>query len=98
MFINPLSWLKSNHKIHNLLLEKHIIWLLLWDSAAAHKKIKVEIPISLFLLQNIDNSNKLVTNISVEYSKIKYKHSNCECYLDKSLSIPLGFFSQLLKL
>jgi hypothetical protein len=101
LFINPLSWLKSTHQLHNLILEKHIIWLLLWDTASALKKFNSEsgeIPLSLFLLQNIKNIKKLKTNINIQYSRIKYEISNYNCYLDKSLSIPLGFFSSLLKL
>jgi hypothetical protein len=101
LFINPLYWLKSIHKLHNLILEKHIIWLLLWDNTTSLKKFNSEsgkIPLSLFLLQNIKNVKKLKTNINIQYSNIKYEISNYNCYLDKTLSIPLGFFSSLLKL
>ena len=101
LFINPLTWLKSTHNCHQLMLEKHIIWLSLWDASTSLRKFNSysgEIPISIFLLQNIKNTKKLKTIIDVEYSQIKYEFSNYEYYLDKSLSIPLGFFSSLLKL
>jgi hypothetical protein len=101
LFINPLYWLKSIHNLHNLILEKHMVWLLLWDNATSLKKFNSdsgEIPLSLFLLQNIKNIKKLKTNINIEYSRIKYEISNYNYYLDKTLSIPLGFFSSLLKL
>lgn len=32
-FINPLYWLKNNNEIHNIMLEKHIIWMKLWDNS-----------------------------------------------------------------
>jgi tRNA1(Val) A37 N6-methylase TrmN6 len=31
VYINPLSWLKKSHSLHNIMLEKHIIWMKLWD-------------------------------------------------------------------
>jgi hypothetical protein len=98
LFINPLSWLKSSHELHNILLEKHVIWLLLWDVNISKFKINGEIPLSLFLLQNIKNNKKLKTNINCHYNRIKYEISNYNYYLDNTLSIPLGFFSSLLKL
>ena len=101
LFINPLSWLKSTHKLHNILLEKHVIWLLLWDYSTSLKKFNSEsgkIPLSLFLLQNIKNTKKLKTNINIKYDDIKYEINNYNYYLDNTLSIPLGFFSSLLKL
>lgn len=101
LFMNPLTWLKSTHNCHQLMLEKHIIWLSLWDSSTSLRKFNSysgEIPISIFLLQNIKNTKKLKTIIDVEYNQIKYKFSNYEYYLDESLSLPLGFFSSLLKL
>lgn len=105
LFINPLYWLKlkPTHKlheinIHNLLLEKHIIWLLLWDVNISKFKINGEIPLSLFLLQNIKNTKNLKTNINCNYNRIKYEINNNYYYLDNTLSIPLGFFSSLLKL
>jgi hypothetical protein len=104
LFINPLSWLKLTHKLHNLhnlILEKHIIWLLLWDYSTSLKKFNSEsgkIPLSLFLVQNIKNTKKLKTNINIKYDDIKYEISNYNYYLDNTLSMPLGFFSSLLKL
>jgi type I restriction-modification system DNA methylase subunit len=32
LFITPLYWLKINNEIHNSMLEKHIMWLKLWDN------------------------------------------------------------------
>ena len=28
----PLSWLKKSHSLHNVMLEKHIVWMKLWDN------------------------------------------------------------------
>ncbi len=33
VFINPLSWLKKSHSLHNIMLEKHIVLLKLWDNS-----------------------------------------------------------------
>jgi hypothetical protein len=107
LYINPLYWLKLKLKstpkldeinIHNILLEKHIIWLLLWDVNTSKNKLNGEIPLSLFLLQNIKNIKNLKTNINCNYNRIKYEINNNYYYLDNTLSIPLGFFSSLLKL
>ena len=98
LYIIPLSWLKSTHKCHNLILEKYLIYLELWDDNKSKQKIKAEIPISIFLLQNIDNSiKKLNTIIKINNlrKKISQKYT---LYLNKNNSIPLGFISQLLKL
>jgi len=101
LFIHPLSWLKKTDKdIHNLLLEKEIIWLLLWDYATSLKQFNLtsgKIPISIYLLKNKLNKNKLKTNINCHYNDIKFKINSIN-YLDNNLSIPLGFFSSLLKL
>ena len=56
LFINPLSWLKKSHSIHNEMLEKHIVWLKLWDDIKSLSTIKGKIPISLFILQNTPNT------------------------------------------
>ena len=97
-FINPLSWLKSTHKkCHNLLLDKHIISLTLWDNSKSKYIINGEIPISIFLLHNLPNITKLKTNIEIINLRQNYK-SYYYFYLDKNNSIPLGFISQLLKL
>ena len=97
LFINPLSWLKITHSLHKLILEKYILWLLLWDVNTSKNKIQGEIPLSIYLLKNIKNSNEFQTNIKCNYDRIKY-NINTIYYLDYKLSIPLGFFSQLLKL
>ena len=96
-FITPLSWLKSTHNCHNLLLDKHIIYLQLWDNSKSKQSINGEIPISIYLIHNLKNNKKIKTNIKIENLRQKYK-SNYEIYLDKSNSIPLGFIPQLLKL
>ena len=97
LFINPLSWLKLGHKTHNLLLDKYILWLSLWDVNTSKNKLNGEIPLSIYLLKNIENTKKEKTIINCDYQRIKFK-INTESYLDNNLSIPLGFFSSLLKL
>jgi len=98
LFITPLSWLKSSHNCHNILLEKYLIYLELWDDNKSKQSINGEIPISIFLIKNIDNSiKKLNTNIKI--NKLRKKIiQNYNIYINKNNSIPLGFISQLLKL
>jgi hypothetical protein len=98
LFIIPLSWLKSSHKYHDLILEKYLIYLELWDSSKSKQKIKGEIPISIFLLKNIDNSIKKL-NTEIKINNLRKKNiQKYNLYLNKYNSIPLGFISQLLKL
>lgn len=56
-----------------------------------------EIPLSIYLLKNKINNQQLETNIISIHKRNKY-NNNTYYYLDYKLSIPLGFFSQLLKL
>lgn len=51
-FIHPLYWLKNNNDLHNIMLEKHIIWLKLWGNIKSLATINGKIPISLYVLQN----------------------------------------------
>jgi hypothetical protein len=99
VYIHPLSWLKSTHSYHNVLLEKQIIWLELWDNIHSKYIIQGKIPISLYVLQNTINKDKLTTHI---ISKIKSKNVETEStiYLDKMYSIPLAYhsiFSKIIK-
>jgi hypothetical protein len=58
VFINPLSWLKKSHSLHNTMLEKHIIWMKLWDNSQSKSMINADIPISMYILHRITNINK----------------------------------------
>jgi len=97
VFINPLSWLKKSHSVHNLLLEKHIIWLKLWDYAKSLATINGKIPVSLYVLQNKDNINKNKTQIITEIQEKKIITTS-NVYLDKEYSIPLAFHTIFNKL
>ncbi len=69
VFINPLSWLKKSHSLHNAMLNKHIVWLKLWDNIKSLATINGKIPISLFILQNTENT----TNKTLIMSEIQSK-------------------------
>ena len=97
LFVNPLSWVKNTHKLHKVMFEKYIIYLELWDVNNGKKLINGELPISIFLLQNIKNTNKNKTIIKVKNDRYNY-NDNFEEYLDKDLSLPLGHIDKLLKL
>jgi len=89
-FINPLSWLKKSHSLHNEMLEKHIVWLKLWDNSQSKSIINADIPISLFILQNTLN----VTNNKTEITSILKRRSLTTTsieYLNPKYSIPLAF-------
>jgi hypothetical protein len=92
LFINPLSWLKKSHSLHNIMLEKHIIWLKLWDDSQSKGTINADIPISLYILQNTLNTTNKKTEIISEIKRQKLKTTSVE-YLNKNYSIPLAFHS-----
>ena len=97
VFINPLSWLKKSHSLHNKMLTKHIIWLKLWDNIKSLETIKGKIPISLYVLQNTLNiTNTKTVIISVIQSK-KLTTTSTE-YLNPKYSVPLAFHSIFNKL
>jgi hypothetical protein len=96
-FINPLSWLKKSHSLHNEMLEKHIVWLKLWDNIKSLATINGKIPISLFILQNTPNSTNKKTDIISEIKSKKITTTSTE-YLNPKYSIPLSFHSIFNKL
>ena len=91
-FINPLSWLKKSHSLHNVMLEKHIVWLKLWDDSQSKGMINADIPISLYILQNALNTQNKKTEIISEIKRKKLTTTSFE-YLDKNYSISLAFHS-----
>jgi hypothetical protein len=97
MFINPLSWLKKSHSLHNTMLEKHIIWMKLWDNSQSKEIINADIPISLYVLQNKLNIDKMKTEIISILKRRNLKISSNE-YLNKNYSIPLAYHSIFNKL
>lgn len=96
-FIHPLSWLKKSHSLHNKMIDRHIIWLKLWDNIKSLATINGKIPISLYVLQNSKNTNKFKTEIISEVQSKKLKTTSVE-YLDKNYSIPLAYHSIFNKL
>lgn len=98
-FIHPLSWLKKSHSLHNEMIDRHIIWLKLWDDSKSKGTINADIPISLYILQNIINNQNKKTEIISEIKRKKLLTSSNE-YLDKKYSIPLAYhniFDKLIK-
>jgi hypothetical protein len=91
-FIHPLSWLKKSHSLHNKLLDKHIVWLKLWDDSQSKGMINADIPISLYILQNTFNIQNKKTEIISDIKRKKLTTTSFE-YLNKKYSIPLAFHS-----
>jgi len=96
-FINPLSWLKKSHSLHNIMLEKHIIWMKLWDNIKSLATINGKIPISLYILKNKLNIHNKKTEIISEIKSKKLTTTSNE-YLNKNYSIPLAYHSIFNKL
>ena len=97
VFINPLSWLKKSHSLHNTILEKHIVWLKLWDNSQSKGIINADIPISLYILQNMINTDKKKTEIVSILRRRNLKTTSLE-YLNPVYSIPLAYHSIFNKL
>ena len=90
IYITPLSWLKKSHSCHNILLEKQIVWLKLWDNSNTKYYMNAEIPISFYILKN-ENVHKLTI---IESVMRRRKISLVEhAYLNKNLSLPISFFN-----
>ena len=89
VFINPLSWLKKSHSLHNLILEKHILWMKLWDNSQTKDRINADIPISLYILKNFMNTH----NKTIITSVLKRRNliSLSTTYLNSKYSIPLAY-------
>ena len=96
-FIHPLSWLKKSHPLHNDMIDKHIIWLKLWDNIKSLATINGKIPISLYVLQNRKNIDNCTTEIISEIQSKKLKTTST-VYLDKKYSIPVAYHSIFNKL
>ena len=97
LFINPLSWLKKSHPLHNVMLEKEIIWLKLWDNTKSKEMINADIPISLFVLKNTSNLDHKKTEI-ISILKRRGLTTTSTEYLNPTYSIPLAFHSIFNKL
>jgi hypothetical protein len=74
------------------MLEKHIVWLKLWDDSQSKGMINADIPISLYVLQNTLNTQNKKTEIISEIKRKKLTTTSFE-YLNKNYSIPLAFHS-----
>ena len=97
VFINPLSWLKKSHSMHNMMLDNHIVWLKLWDTSKSKEKINAEIPISSYVLQNKTNIKKNETILISEMLRSKTTTTSSG-YLNPEHTIPLAFHSIFSKL
>ena len=88
---------KKCHSIHNILLEKYIIYLKLWDNAQSKICINGEIPLSVYILQNINNLTELKTKVITELKRYSCYNTSL-VYLDKIHSIPTAYHNIFHKL
>jgi hypothetical protein len=79
------------------MIDKHIIWLKLWDNIKSLATINGKIPISLYVLQNRKNIDNCTTEIISEIQSKKLKTTST-VYLDKKYSIPVAYHSIFNKL
>jgi len=98
VFINPLSWLRKSHSLHNVMLEKHIVWMKLWDSSQSKSSINAAIPISLYILQNTQNTILKKTTEITSILKRRNLTTTSNEYLNSKYSIPLASHSIFNKL
>jgi hypothetical protein len=98
VFINPLSWLKKSHTLHDTMLNKHVVWLKIWDNIKSLATINGKIPISLYILHNIDNAvARKPTKIMSEIQSKRLVATSTE-YIDPEYSTPLAFHTIFAKL
>ena len=91
VFVHPLSWLKTSHSVHDVLLEKHVLWMMLWDNIKALSTLNGKIPVSSYILHNVKNTKNVTCIKSVVQSKKLQTESSV--ILKKEYSIPLAYHS-----
>ena len=91
VFINPLSWLKKSHNLHDKLLDKYVVWMKLWDNSQSKTEINADIPLSLYIIHNIKNDSKISSVNSI--LKRRHLETVSTVFLDKKYSIPLAYHS-----
>jgi hypothetical protein len=97
ILINPLSWLKKSHSLHDMILNKHIIWMKLWDNIKSLACINGKIPISMYVIHNKLNTNNKDTKIISEIKSKNLRTETCT-YLNSKYSIPLAYYGIFNKL
>jgi len=97
IYINPLSWLKKSHSMHNTLLTNHVIWLKLWDNSKAKQEINADIPLSQYIMYNKQNNRRNKTTI-ISQLKRRGIESQSYTYIYSDISIPLSLHSIFAKL
>jgi hypothetical protein len=96
-FIHPLGWLKSTYEVHDLILSKHVMWLLLWDNIRAKADITAKIPLSIYIMRNVKSNPALLTDVSADILSKKLKQTS-RIYLDPAESIPIAYHGILSKI
>ena len=95
VYITPLSWLRSTHKYHDILLKQKLIYLQLWDNLNSYNFLNAKIPISLYILQNQSNNSyktKIISKNRFHNKYIEYE------ILNPGVSLPTCYFSIFKKL
>ena len=91
VFVHPLSWLKTSHSVHDTLLDKHILWMMLWDDSMSKSTISADIPLSIYIMHNVDNNQ---SNTTVESKMLRQKCTVASVVvLKKCYTIPLAYHS-----
>jgi hypothetical protein len=91
VFVHPLSWLKTSHSVHDILLDKHILWMMLWDDSMSKSTISADIPLSIYIMHNVVKNQG---NTVVESKMLRQKSEVASSvFLNKCYTIPLAYHS-----
>lgn len=82
--ITPNTFYRTQRELHNEILEKQLLFIINYDNFKSKEIFNVSIPISIYLLKNINNNNTL-TNI-ISYPNKKEYNENLIIDFNKPLS------------
>ena len=79
-------------------MDKHIIWLELWDNDKSKEMFSGsgKIPVSLYILHNIVNNTEKTTTITSKLNRLNLTYHNI--YLNPKQNIPFAYFTIYAKL
>ena len=95
LYIHPLSFLRKSHSVYNIILEKHLIYLELWDNIQSKQLINAEIPLAIYLLKN--TTKKEETEICTILKELRVEKTS-RAFLKIGESIPFAYHNIFNKL
>ena len=95
--IHPLTWMKKGNDCYNLLINKQIYYLELWNAGYTKKQFGgiAEIPVSWYILKN----TKQYTSTIIKECNNRYNINNIEkIFIKNNISLPLAYINILYKI